>query len=33
MYSALLRYLDRKVYQGAKHHVGFVIGGLTYLSR
>ena len=33
VYFGLLKYADPKVYQGVKHHIGLVIGGLPYLSR
>jgi len=33
VYFGILKYADPKVYQGVKHHIGLVIGGLPYLSR
>ena len=33
MYFGILRFADRKAYEGVKHHIGLAIGGLPYLSR
>ncbi len=33
VYFALLSLLDPEVYEGVRHHIGLVIGGLPYLSR
>ena len=33
MYFAILKYVDPKVYEGVKHHIGLAIGGLPYLSQ